>query len=421
MMKNKKIAIVGGGLSGILFAYYLAKNGYEVTIFEKEKTLGGELATIKIDDHWKIEKFYHHLFLNNKETSRLFVELGLVNKLRWYKSMVAVSRNGIVWPFSSALDLLELPFLATSTKIRMGATSLLIPFIYSKKFEDITAKELVIKYMGFEAWEKFWEPMFSLKFASYSNKISASWFWGRLVDRLFTRKGTEILGYPDGGFSILLNTLVSRLKQLKVSIVTGHKIDKIKKASTGFKISNTYFDKVICALPMPVLNEIIPNLAKNTKHLSVITVLLETSDKITDYYWINILDKSMSFGVIVEHTNLVPSSNYGKHILYLSRYIEKSDSLYKQDDKEIAMTFINDLNKIYPLVNKKIVKSRVFRDDFAQPIIEKGYKRPSFYTSIPDLFNFSSAHIYPYDRGIDRVITEVKKNLNESGLLIDNR
>jgi NADPH-dependent glutamate synthase beta subunit-like oxidoreductase/NAD-dependent dihydropyrimidine dehydrogenase PreA subunit len=41
--KDKHIAIIGGGPSGLSCAYYLAVEGYQVTVFEKEKTLGGML------------------------------------------------------------------------------------------------------------------------------------------------------------------------------------------------------------------------------------------------------------------------------------------------------------------------------------------------------------------------------------------
>lgn len=42
--KEQKIAIIGGGPSGLTAAAFLAKEGYNVTIFEKEKKLGGVLS-----------------------------------------------------------------------------------------------------------------------------------------------------------------------------------------------------------------------------------------------------------------------------------------------------------------------------------------------------------------------------------------
>ena len=41
---DKKIAIVGAGPAGLSCAYYLAIDGYDVTVFEKEKVLGGMLT-----------------------------------------------------------------------------------------------------------------------------------------------------------------------------------------------------------------------------------------------------------------------------------------------------------------------------------------------------------------------------------------
>ncbi len=41
--KNKKVAVVGSGPSGLTVAYQLARRGYDVTIFEKESVAGGML------------------------------------------------------------------------------------------------------------------------------------------------------------------------------------------------------------------------------------------------------------------------------------------------------------------------------------------------------------------------------------------
>ncbi len=41
--KNKKIAVIGAGPSGLSCAFFLVKNGYDVTVYEKEEKLGGVL------------------------------------------------------------------------------------------------------------------------------------------------------------------------------------------------------------------------------------------------------------------------------------------------------------------------------------------------------------------------------------------
>ena len=42
--KSENVAVVGGGPAGLTAAYYLARRGYAVTIFERHQALGGQLA-----------------------------------------------------------------------------------------------------------------------------------------------------------------------------------------------------------------------------------------------------------------------------------------------------------------------------------------------------------------------------------------
>jgi phytoene desaturase len=48
-MKQKKIAIIGSGFSGLSAAAYLAKEGYKVHVFEKNECLGGRARKFEID------------------------------------------------------------------------------------------------------------------------------------------------------------------------------------------------------------------------------------------------------------------------------------------------------------------------------------------------------------------------------------
>lgn len=41
---GKKVAVIGSGPAGLTCSFYLSKKGYEVTVFEKEKVIGGMLA-----------------------------------------------------------------------------------------------------------------------------------------------------------------------------------------------------------------------------------------------------------------------------------------------------------------------------------------------------------------------------------------
>ncbi|PIN23007.1 Protoporphyrinogen oxidase [Handroanthus impetiginosus] len=44
-----RVAVVGGGISGLVAAYMLAKDGAEVVLYEKEDSLGGHAKTVNVD------------------------------------------------------------------------------------------------------------------------------------------------------------------------------------------------------------------------------------------------------------------------------------------------------------------------------------------------------------------------------------
>ena len=72
-----KIAILGGGITGLTSAYYLAKKGHQVTVIEKEKILGGLASGFKGDNwDWNLERTYHHIFSSDKNILNFAKEIG---------------------------------------------------------------------------------------------------------------------------------------------------------------------------------------------------------------------------------------------------------------------------------------------------------------------------------------------------------
>jgi len=428
-MTAKKVAIIGGGLSGLFFAYYLSKIGHKVTLFEKESSLGGELATLEIGGTWPIEKFYHHVFSGCPETKKLLTELDISNKLKFHESKIGIFKNNQLYPFNSPLDLMKLDFLDFITKIRMGLGSISISHLKKwQKLEDSTAESLIKKIMGNPAWQEFWEPMFNHKFGKYAHKVGAVWFWSRLTERLVAAKKGESLGYVEGSFQVLCDALASSIKKANGIIKTKKLITNIVQKGDWFQIDGRIYDVVVSAIPQPSFFKIAPTgtqlnsepstkdgplsneiLKVPTKHMDVLTVLLELKRPLSDYYWINILDKKLPFVVMIEHTNLISAQKYNSHLLYLGRYIEKESELYQKTDPEIIKIFLDGLEKISPGAKKLVKKSHLFRDDNAQPLIETNYKKPDFKTKINNLYWFSAAHIYPGDRGIENIIKTTKE------------
>ena len=49
MVKNNKVIIIGAGISGLTTAYLLHKDGFDVTVLEKNDKVGGSIETITED------------------------------------------------------------------------------------------------------------------------------------------------------------------------------------------------------------------------------------------------------------------------------------------------------------------------------------------------------------------------------------
>jgi protoporphyrinogen oxidase len=135
---------------------------------------------------------------------------------------------------------------------------------------------------------------------------------------------------------------------------------------------------------------------------------------LSDTYWLNVADPGFPFGGVIEHTNLVPSSNYaGRHLVYLSRYFEQSNPLATATEAAIADEMTAALPRIYPhFAQRRILSRHVFRTQTAATVCDLNFsaKVPSMQTSIPGLYIASMAHVYPDERSLNnslRVAAEV--------------
>ena len=84
-----RVAIVGGGLTGLSAAYELTKSSFEVELFEAESELGGLAGSFSVADT-RLEKFYHHWFTSDHDIISLINELGLSKKVSEVDSNTAV-------------------------------------------------------------------------------------------------------------------------------------------------------------------------------------------------------------------------------------------------------------------------------------------------------------------------------------------
>jgi protoporphyrinogen oxidase len=419
MSDRKKIAIVGGGIAGLTAAYRLAQSGFDVTLWERAPKFGGQAGGLDVEGG-KLEYFYHHLFQSDTEITALIHELGIGDRLAWLPSNVGYFADGTIYPLNGAKDLLMLPILPFHDRLRVGLVTAYLQRVKNwKPYEQVTAKRWLTRAMGERAYSRTFGAQLEAKFGRYADQIAMVWFWGKIWLRTTSRRSPlegEKLGYPIGGFEVIIDALVEATRNAGATLISGSGPSELKRNEDGSwsvmvdGAEPQTFDAVIGSVPSPIFARLAPQLPEDyrTKLLSLdyeaaVVVLLEMDRKLSDIYWMNIADPSMPFTAIIEHTNFVAPGNYnGKHYVYLSKYLEPDDPYFTMPEAQVLNAYMPHLRKINKNFDREwISRYWVFRERAAQPIITLNYSEriPDHRTPLPGLYLANTSQIYPEDRG----------------------
>lgn len=409
-----RTVVIGGGIAGATAALRMAEAGRDVTLIESGATLGGLVVSFAVAGT-PLECFYHHVFPHEREIQGLIDELGLTPQLDWLQSTVGVLVSGKLWPFTSARDLLTFGPLAPLHRVRMGVGALLLGRSKDwQSLDTISAREWLRKATGSAAVTAVWDPLLSAKFGPAAADVPAAWMWGRFQQRLGARKGdAERLGYLRGGFRQIFEALAVRLAELGVEVRVDTRVTGIDCVSTGVQAVETTSgrietDTILYTGALPGLNRIVAGPLQDPRWdapgLGVVCIVLETNRPLSSTYWTNVCDPQLPFGGVIEHTNMVPSTDYqGRHVTYLSRYYTPDEDIAKADVHQVAEEWLEALAERFPGFTRDCVTSvHPFRAPYAAPLVKLGHlqRMAPLQSHIPGLYVCTTAQIYPQDRGM---------------------
>ena len=410
-----KIAIIGAGITGLTAGFKLSQRGHSITIFEKEKQVGGLAAGFKPKNwQWPLEYFFHHLFISDKKAKNLINDLGLSSKLFYQTPKTSIYLNGKISQFDSAISILSSPFFSWTQKIQIGAATAYLKLTNRwSKLEKTTAQNWLIRYYGKSVYQKLWRPLLIGKFGRQKDQVSMAWFWARI------KKRSHQLGYLEGGFQTLVDKLAEKIKQNQGKILLSH---KVKSLNNVYRLGK--FDRIIITTPFSTFLKITSHLPKNyqdklqnLKMTGALNLILELEKKFftDDTYWLNINQPGFPFVAIVEHTNFINFKHYGHHhLLYVGGYYHQGHRYLKMNKKQILQEFLPYLKKINPKLN---IKGYYLHASLhTQPIVPVNYSQliPPFQTPLPNIYLANMQTVYPWDRGINYAIKAGEQVANEA-------
>ena len=191
----KRVAIVGGGISGLSAAFHLQKARaagaeFSYTLFESSKRLGGSMHSIRVADC--LVEAGPDSFLTEKPWALMLCkELGIDDQLigsndAQRKTYIVVKNRLIAMPdglmFMVPTKLLPTaltPLFSWATKLRM-AQELMHPARPMQ--DDETVGELVERHFGPEVVDRLADPLLSGVYGGDANKLSARAVLPRFVE-----------------------------------------------------------------------------------------------------------------------------------------------------------------------------------------------------------------------------------------------
>ncbi|KAI2489938.1 flavin containing amine oxidoreductase [Fragilaria crotonensis] len=158
--QKKKVAIIGGGLSGLACAKYLVDAGHEPIVYEARDVLGGKVSAWQDEDGDWIETGLHIFFGAYPNVMNLFAELDIHDRLQWkiHQMIFAMQElpgefttfdfiPGIPAPFNFGLAILMNQKMLTLAEKIQTAPPLIPMLIEGQPFIDAQDELSVTEFM----------------------------------------------------------------------------------------------------------------------------------------------------------------------------------------------------------------------------------------------------------------------------------
>lgn len=248
--KNKSIAIIGAGIAGLTAGALLCKKGYDVSIFEKQSTLGGRALALN-GSNLTIDEYKKALASNNCFVPFSTPDLQTIFEKKLFDNYyldlgyhaigggVLSNLNDVLSEFNESIEFLEsyvglihsnhydFPFLSKIDKLKILPNILRLLFASEhtlQKLDSISITETINRY-GKGKMKHILE-VFSRTITTVNNldRISTGEMF-RAQRNLY--RGSKPVGYPIGGLGSIHEKLAEIIESHGGSIHLDANVEKI--------------------------------------------------------------------------------------------------------------------------------------------------------------------------------------------------
>ncbi len=254
-----KVAILGGGITGLMCGWLLQQKGHEVTILERDEIPGGLCRSCVIDGFTFDRAGGHIIFSKDQEVMQVYRDLlGEDAMVRTERHTKIFYRGDFVkYPFENGLG--DLP-----AEDKFQCLKGYVEAHYARENgapQPDNFRDWVLWRFGQGIADCFMFPYNEKIWKIDLSELGTEWVAGRVPDapvedvlRSVVGISTEgykhqaIFWYPiEGGFQAITDRLVERVG---ASLRCATPVEQVRKTAKGFEVNGDAYDRVINTIPL---------------------------------------------------------------------------------------------------------------------------------------------------------------------------
>ena len=386
-----KIAVVGGGTSGLTCAYRLQCAGHEVVVYEQGAHVGGRMASVSAGG-FTIDTGVSLLLANYKRTQALVKELGIEDE--WFafhaKGSGGVLRDKKLTSFSpsGALGVLGYQGLSWFSRVRLllyfiraqrwvGKFDFFDLSVGSDAFENVDADTYVRSHLGDEIADWLFDPFIRTFHFHGAKRISMKYF-DALATLLLEQGRFSSRGFRHN-MGTLSHALASRLKvfrQTPVKAITRQQ----GRVCVELTDRKEFFDSVVLATPATVSRTLLQGQSPQQRELleqveyssTLMCAFRVPNCALPDFEGIWVPFAESKIICCCANETRKGAVDGSECVLILGTHEEASANLFNRSDKEVFEVVSAEWSRLFPQYDSHMKGIYIQRWPNALPIYAPG-------------------------------------------------
>ena len=437
--------VMGGGLAGLSAAVHLVDNGFEVTLLEVEKELGGRAMSWVDPDGDSMDNALHVFFPHYVNILGFFAKVGAPDVIRWTDTLTYYKEDGDAADVTTlnlpaplhGLSIAKFHHIGLRDMVRFGPAAmrtLSMGETAVASYDRVTAEDFLHRYgVSQHLIDNLLRAMINgltfLEPYEVSAKTAAYW-----IRNITTTREAVRVGFARGGLGeIYVRKAVEYIKERGGKVMSGVGVesiglkDKAVLNVTPTRGRNMRADVFVSALPYQVLRRVLPEGLYRYQYFRNLW-RFEEAPSLSAMVWFDrkVLELSniatgvgTVFNWFADLTQVVPEA-YPQEGSVLELVITPCGHLLPLSDERVLEMVIRDIRKILPGArDAEVLKSRLVRERqgiFAQRPHMDRY-RPTQRTPLDNLYLCGDYTMAGHSAGMEGAVVSGK--LATSAILLD--